>query len=712
VSSPLDHEDRLLQAARHYQTLLEEGARPQQAAFLQDFADLADELRPYLDALDALHVAAGLPSGPPREPPPADLAGLTGGIPLGDFQIVQEIGRGGMGVVYEATQLSLGRRVALKVLPFASALDARHLQRFKNEAQAAASLHHTNIVPVYAVGCERGVHFYAMQLIQGRTLAELIAEGRRSEQPRGSAETVAGMRTVPSGGTGSLGSGAEHYRGVARLMQQAALALEHAHQQGIIHRDVKPANLLVDGRGSLWVTDFGLAWFQDGLDLTRTGDLPGTLRYMSPEQSSGQRVLLDHRTDLYSLGATFYELLAGGPIFPGTTRAQLLQQIAGDDPRPLRHLRKGIPSELETIILKCLQKSPIDRYPDALSLADDLERFLDNRPIVARPPSWLDRTRKWTRRHPGTVGTAGLLLVLALGGLLVSHALLSREQAQTRQALAREQQRAEEAERRLQQTRQMTDLLLEVAEQELDDKPSLQGLRKRLLETVLQHYRQLEDDVRDDVVAADLAGAQERVRQILADLAALQGGLHAMFLGHPAVLRELAVSDEQAARIRAAHKELERARLSLFRDTALTLSQRRERQLAQARVAEQTVLGILTPTQRARLEQIALQIQGFLAFRDPEVVRKLHLTPKQRARIREIEDELLLSPHGPAGIPRPSFPPRSPWERLREGRERALALLMPEQKTLWTELTGPRFELPPPPFFGPRPFSPPPPPRR
>jgi hypothetical protein len=371
-----------------------------------------------------------------------------------------------------------------------------------------------------------------------------------------------------------------------------------------------------------------------------------------------------------------------------------------------------MPSELEVIILKCLQKSPSDRYPDAKALADDLERFLENRPIVARPPSWLERSRKWTRRHPGVVGTVGLLLAAGVAGLVVNHAMLSREQAETRRALAREEQRAEEAERRLHQTRQMIDLLLEVAEQELDDTPSLQGLRKRLLETVLLHYRQLEDDVQDDAVAADLAGAQERVRQILADLAVLQGSYRAMFLKHDAVLRELGVEPEQAERIRTAHKELDQARQALFRDPGLTLSQRRERQLTQARAAEQTVLGILTRSQRARLNQIALQFQGFLAFRDPEVIRKLRLTPEQRGRIREIEEELLLPPRKPAGMPRPPFPHTHPWERLRESKERALALLTPEQKTRWQELTGRPFELPPPPFFGPRYFGPLPPPRR
>src|SRR5262249_41143215 len=221
---------------------------------------------------------------------------------LGDFRIVRELGRGGMGTVYEAVQLSLGRRVALKVLPFAAALDSRQLQRFKNEAQAAAHLHHQNIVPVYAVGEERGVHFYAMQLIDGHNLAVVVDGLRRqtsgnvsrTRHDADSAPTGDLPNTAPAETQADLGSALStlrterpdgFIRTVARLVAQAAAALEYAHQNGIIHRDIKPANLLVDGRGNLWVTDFGLAQVQADVGLTQTGDLLGTLRYMSPDHA-------------------------------------------------------------------------------------------------------------------------------------------------------------------------------------------------------------------------------------------------------------------------------------------------------------------------------------------------------------------------------------------------------------------------------------------
>jgi tetratricopeptide (TPR) repeat protein len=354
---------------------------------------------------------------------------------LGDFRIVREVGRGGMGVVYEAEQVSLGRRVALKVLPYAATMDPRQLQRFVNEARAAAALDHPHIVHVHAVGSERGVHYYAMQFIDGRTLAELIAELRRDGgrpapaaaaqpttphvpgQPEPAAETAAHAVAA----TEPAPRDRAYFRRIAGLGEQAAEALDHAHQAGVVHRDVKPANLLLDAHGKLWVTDFGLAHVQSGASLTVTGDLVGTLRYMSPEQALAQRVVVDHRTDVYSLGATLYELLTLRPVFGGGDRQELLRQIAFEEPTAPRRLNKAVPAELETVVLKALEKNPADRYATAQELADDLGRFLADEPIRARPPSAAQRLRKWGRRHPAAVAAAAAALaaaVLALGGSL------------------------------------------------------------------------------------------------------------------------------------------------------------------------------------------------------------------------------------------------------------------------------------------------------
>jgi serine/threonine protein kinase/tetratricopeptide (TPR) repeat protein len=362
----------------------------------------ADELRRLRPDLQAL---ADLGTRAVQDAAAVALAPDWPGGVLGDYRLHREVGRGGMGVVYEAEQVSLGRRVALKVLPFAATLDPRQLQRFKNEAQAAAQLHHTNIVPVFAVGCERGVHFYAMQFIDGQTLAGLIQELRRLAglpvehpgQGSGSVRELTGRLAdgslapagkapagVPAAGTTATAAvaalttesarGPGFFRTVARLGVQAAEALEHAHGMGVLHRDIKPSNLLLDARGNLWVTDFGLAHCQSQAGLTMSGDVVGTLRYMSPEQAVGKHGLLDHRTDIYSLGATL----------------------------------------LETIVLKALAEEPDGRYATTQELADDLRRFLEDKPIRAKRPTPWQRGRKWVRRHQGTVVTAGVASVIVL----------------------------------------------------------------------------------------------------------------------------------------------------------------------------------------------------------------------------------------------------------------------------------------------------------
>jgi serine/threonine protein kinase len=354
---------------------------------------------------------------------------------LGDFRIVREVGRGGMGIVYEAEQISLGRHVALKVLPYAATMDAKQLQRFKNEAKAAASLHHEHIVPIHAVGCERGVHYYAMQFIDGSTLAQLIAGRAGSrERPVGpqAPETceyrggltpprspdaptapVAALSTEPGGPNGRA-----FYRAAAQLIAQAADALEHAHSLGIVHRDVKPANLLVDTAGKLYVSDFGLARFGPDAGLTLSGDLVGTLRYMAPEQALARHGVVNHRADVYALGATLYELLTGRPAVDATERAEVLRQIAFGEPAAPRKSDKAIPAELETISLKCLAKDPDERYATAGELAEDLRRWLEDQPISAKPPGLGQRVRRWGWRH-GAFVWAGVA-VLLVGFLLAS----------------------------------------------------------------------------------------------------------------------------------------------------------------------------------------------------------------------------------------------------------------------------------------------------
>ncbi|HEV3082870.1 MAG TPA: tetratricopeptide repeat protein [Gemmataceae bacterium] len=408
---------------------LQAGEKVDLAAYADAHPGHAQQLRQLLPALQMLAAVGSSAGGDSASASAYELEPrLVSGV-LGDYRIIRQIGRGGMGIVYEAEQISLKRRVALKVLPFAAMLDPRQLQRFHNEAQAAACLHHNHIVPVFAVGCDRNLHYYAMQFIDGQSLESLIRELRRqgglekdddqtsSAAPASSAATTSPLAALP---TERSNRGRGYFRAAAQLGRQAALALEHAHQQSVVHRDIKPGNLLVDRRGEIWITDFGLARCKGDTELTRTGDLLGTIRYMSPEQAQGKPGLMDHRTDIYSLGATLYELLTLRPVFAGRDRQQLLRQIADQEPRPLRRFNKALPAELEIIVLKALAKHPAERYATAQEMADDLERFLDDKPIKARRPTLRERAARWSRRHKSVVAAGVLVLFMGLSALVVS----------------------------------------------------------------------------------------------------------------------------------------------------------------------------------------------------------------------------------------------------------------------------------------------------
>jgi serine/threonine protein kinase len=740
-ADPSTDDPRLLHATQEYLAELEAGHRPERTAFTARFPEIRAALEPYLDALDLFHGA-----GPLAEAvSPATHDQTLPAEPLGDFRIVKRIGHGGMGTVYEAVQLSLGRRVALKVLPFAAALDAKQLQRFKNEAQAAAQLHHTNIVPVHAVGCERGVHYYAMQLIEGLNLAELIRQLRPAEHPesvndlavaRSTSPSTAGAVAVELSTQRATHSGG-YYRNLARLAIQAADALEHAHQLGVIHRDVKPANLLVDDRGNLWITDFGLAQFQTGAGLTRTGDLLGTLRYMSPEQASGQGTAVDVRTDVYSLGATLYELLTLRPMFDAANHQHLLHHILNTEPWAPRAIERAIPAELETIVLKAVSKSPGDRYQTARDFADDLRRFVDNRPILARRPSLPQRVRKWRQRHPSLVAAGILLLLVVAAGSLVSAALV-------RSAYERERQRAEDAETQFRLAQKAVHEMIQISDEELAGNPLLQAARRRLLESALVYFQEFIDRRQDDPAAQDeLRETRARVQKILADLAMLQTARPTPMLRDKAVMDALQLDDEQRRRIR---DMLDAGMKSMLQWGKLPPAERERLFADLIRSEDAVVKGVLRPEQDQRLKQIAYQVQGLAAFRDPTVIAALKLTDEQAKRIRAIEAETFFGLPGTPGPPPHGKGPKDDFRKddfrkddfrkddfrkddfrkddfrkddFRKGidqkqkaaRERALAVLTTEQQATWRELIGPpfagamRFQGP----FGPK-YGPPGPP--
>jgi serine/threonine protein kinase/Tfp pilus assembly protein PilF len=490
----------------------------------------------YLNRLDELHdIAAGF--GGPSQRTAVETAPAAGDENrLGDFVLVREIGRGGMGVVYEARQLSLGRRVALKVLPFAAVLDSKQIARFKNEAQAAAQLLHPNIVPVFAVGAERGVHYYAMQFIDGQPLDRAIAELRKKsriavDEPSANAEEAKADATsppelaAPSTRRAFLTENSEnqqqYFRTVVRLGIQAAEALHAAHEDGVVHRDIKPSNLLLDGDGKLWVTDFGLARCQFDATLTKTGDVVGTLRYMSPEQASGQSALVDQRTDVYSVGATLYELLTLRPAFRGRDGPALLRQIEQQEPLSLRQWQPALPADLETVVLKALAKRREERYTTARELAEDLRRVLEGKPTLAKPPTLPDRLHKWARRHKRLVGTVAAACVVAVLGLAASTFLIGRE-------TLRAQQNLERAEANFRHARRTVDRFGARLAERLAEIPGAQQVRRELLQDTLRYYEDFVAQAGNDpALRADLAMTYSKIGTINDEIGSSQEALAA-----------------------------------------------------------------------------------------------------------------------------------------------------------------------------------------
>ena len=372
---------------------------------------------------------------------------------LGDFRLIREIGRGGMGIVYEGEQISLSRRVAVKILPPSSFLDERQVARFAMESQAAAQLQHPNIVPVFAVGCENGIYFYSMQLIDGNI-------------PKG---------VMPPGQVADLGA-------------CVANALEHSHELGIIHRDVKPSNLLIDVSGKVWITDFGLARCRQSDQVTVSGAVLGTLSYMSPEQALGSSTV-DHRTDIYSLGVTLYELLTGRCPYDSQNRSAFLTELARGEPIEIRKLDPSIPIDLETIVHKAMSNDPTLRYPTARSMADDLVRFTKGEVVLARRPTLIDRMAKWVSRNRRWVMAAAVMWSLVSMAALFAVILLWKAGNENRKALDQTKRSLEEADAFFSQAREVVDHFGISLSKQLATVPGAETTRRQILQDTLRYYR-------------------------------------------------------------------------------------------------------------------------------------------------------------------------------------------------------------------------------
>ncbi|MEL6106985.1 MAG: serine/threonine-protein kinase [Planctomycetota bacterium] len=494
-SNPFDElsaedQETLSEILESYLADMERGVPVSPETLLQQHPRFRNVLRWYLESLSFLTLASEQLG---TTAPPA-----TQRQELGDFEIVREIGRGGMGIVYEASQKSLGRKVALKVLPFAAVLDQKQIARFRNEAQAAAQLHHDHIVPVYSVGTDRGVHYYSMQYIEGQSLDRAISQLQACEDHASDAIADVSTEKRVSFSTNRSVRTRDHIRSVVELVIQAAEALHHAHEFGVVHRDVKPSNLLIDRVGKLWVTDFGLARCQSSVTITMTGDLLGTLRYMSPEAAAGSGHLVDQLSDVYSLGVTLYELLTLTPPHDQTDRSRLLEAIQDKDPPPPRSHNGAIDLDLETIVLKAISKTRDQRYCSCQAFADDLRRFLDGQPPLAKRPTLIDRAAKWATRRKRLVAStlAGLLASTLIAFATVT--LLLAERRKTDVALAEAESNFAQAQINLGKAIEVVDRFGLRLSNELSTIPGAESIRRRMLQQTLGDFQQFAEQMRDD----------------------------------------------------------------------------------------------------------------------------------------------------------------------------------------------------------------------
>ncbi|MFI5461616.1 MAG: WD40 repeat domain-containing serine/threonine protein kinase, partial [Isosphaerales bacterium] len=546
--------DLLDRLAEEFADRFRRGERPALKEYTDRYPELADDIRELFPAMVKVEQAEGVRQGGEQTTDSRAAHPLLKEV--GDYRILREIGRGGMGVVYEAEQISLGRRVALKVLPRHVSGDRMIQERFRREARAAARLHHTNIVPVFEVGQDGDVRFYAMQFIQGQGLEAVITELRRLRDragPESKIKAASGGQSPRPGGEHSrhgiegpaLGKGVEvspvlqsilsgrfdpggrrpevveasqsllaraasgrlttlagsgmerraagsdpalartqlesetggnlnrperahppapglpssaslspssailpggtqlssvesgrhaFFRSLAHIGRQVAGGLAYAHTRGIVHRDIKPSNLLLDTEGVAWITDFGLAKGDDE-GLTQSGDILGTIRYMAPERFRGEG---DARADVYALGLTLYELLTLRSGFDSTDRLKLIEQIKTEEPERPRAVDARIPRDLETIVLKAIEKDPKARYQSAEAMGEDLGRFLADEPIRARQVSTAERYWRWSRRNPGIALLGGVLTAVLLLATVSSLLAMERfrSQAETQRTLA------------------------------------------------------------------------------------------------------------------------------------------------------------------------------------------------------------------------------------------------------------------------------------
>ncbi len=517
---------------------------------------LESELRELLPVVQRLEKARKAQSQRP-----AGLASLGASRPdrLGDYEIVRQIGRGGMGVVFEAVQQSLGRRVALKVLPKSLLSDDNQLKRFEREARTAGSLHHTNIVPVFGVGEDQGFHYYVMPRIQGHGLDRLLGDDAEKLTPEQ----------------------------VASLGQQAASALAYAHQQKVLHRDIKPANLIVNDELELWVTDFGVAKAIESEAVTRTGDVLGTLRYMAPEQIVGDS---DVRSDVYSLGVTLYELLAGRPAMDDASiREAIVSRRPAPAPPRLRQLNPDVPRDLETILHTAMSIDVSTRYQSAEAFANDLQHFLDGEPISVRRLSLIESGARWAKKNPAIAALSTLSMLLLAGVAILStigfvhvQRALDREENSRLRAEATASLATGALDQIFRRFTGTSDAMAGTSE--FSSTPALSDEAAELLEDLLHYYDEL----------AARGHADPKLRQSVVDARYAIGDIHFKLGHYDRAIEAFALSLTESLENADATTEQQRLREARTHNR-IGLAHRMEGENASADTEHQLSLDILVP---------------------------------------------------------------------------------------------------------------------
>jgi hypothetical protein len=508
----------------------------------------------------------------------------------------------------------------------------------------------------------------------------------------------------------------------------------------VVHRDIKPANLIVDAHGNLWVMDFGLARLQSDTSLTMTGDVVGTYLYMSPEQALGRNSIVDHRTDIYSLGATLYELLTLRPVCDGNSREDVLDFLSSRDPVSPRRINRTIPTDLETIVLKALAKEPESRYATAREMADDLRSFLDSRPISAKRPTVMERATKWSRRHRTLVASAVVVLALAVVALTVSNVLIARERAKTHKAyeqvadkqaatanaLAEEAKQRALAEKSLHKARDMLDFVVEVSVVDLAGIEEAEAPRAKLLQASLHYFADFIEQAGDNPpLREELAASHLRVAEILSgvgstvaaksaleraleaqerlvrenpgdtelrrslfamyhQLGVLRGFLSLSLVSRETVQQHLGLNDEQIAKIDQIGEEHQRVYRQFCDSQSTDLARMRKEYQEHRDATKRFIAEILHPDQGRRLDEIVLQKRGANALDDPDIADKLDLTATQRKKIVSLQNESRFP-----------FQSRGPGRgRGRSGTldKRFMEVLTPAQQDKWKGMSGEPFD--------------------